>query len=329
MHGLYLLWWVQGKHLSPAAVGTIIAAGELAIVFLELPTGWLADRFGHRVSLIAGSLVQTVGMVWCWLGDGISGLLIATLLVAIGDAFRSGADEALLYRTCVALDREKDFQRIQGRVAAIELAALVALVLAGGLIVRVWGFAAGWIAETVLCAAGTAMALAMVEPPAGTGVSHNDADVATRASLFSRAALLLIFPAALLGGIAGAAAFYVQTGPDADAGVMTMMVAAITLAEAGGSAMAAYLPAAGVRAQIMLAVAGGAVFALAIAAPIGIVPVVCVLAFLYGVAEPLRAAAIQRTADDSQRARAASLANLCDMAITTIVLPLAGLARRE
>ena len=154
MHGLYLLWWVQGKHLSPAAVGTIIAAGELAIVFLELPTGWLADRFGHRVSLIVGSLVQTVGMVWCWLGEGIPGLLVATLLVAVGDAFRSGADDALLYRTCLALDREKDFQRIQGRVAAIELAALVALVLAGGFIVRAWGFAVGWIAETVLCAAG-------------------------------------------------------------------------------------------------------------------------------------------------------------------------------
>ena len=329
MHGLYLLWWVQGKYLSPATVGTVIAAGELAIVFLELPTGWFADRFGHRFSLIVGSLVQTVAMVVCWLADGAAGLLLATLLVAIGDAFRSGADEALLYRTCLALDRERDFQRIQGRVAAIELGALVVLVLAGGLIVRVWGFAAGWMAETLLCAAGAAIALAMVEPPAAADDPQAAVVTARGAALFSRSSFLLIFPAALLGGMAGAAAFYLQTGPDADAGAMTVIVAAITLAEAAGSALAAYLPEAGVRAQVGLAILGGTVLAVALTAPATIVAVVCVLAFLYGLADPLRAAAIQRTADDGQRARAASLANLCDMTVTTIVLPLAGLARRE
>jgi len=329
MHGLYLLWWVQGKHLSPATVGTVIAAGELAIVFLELPTGWFADRFGHRFSLIVGSLVQTVAMVVCWLAEGAAGLLLATLLVAVGDAFRSGADEALLYRTCLALDRERDFQRIQGRVAAIELGALVVLVLAGGLIVRAWGFAAGWMAETLLCAAGAAIALAMVEPPAAADDPQAAVATARRAALFSRSSFLLIFPAALLGGMAGAASFYLQTGPDADAGAMTVMVAAITLAEAAGSALAAYLPEAGVRAQLGLAILGGTVLAVAVTAPATIVAVVCVLAFLYGLADPLRAAAIQRTADDGQRSRAASLANLCDMTVTTIVLPLAGLARRE
>src|SRR5258705_11039470 len=116
MHGLYLLWWVQGKHLSPATVGTVIAAGELAIVFLELPTGWFADRFGHRFSLIVGSLVQTVAMVLCWLAEGAGGLLLGTLLVAVGDAFRAGAGEALLYRTCLPLDPQRGFQPSQRAV---------------------------------------------------------------------------------------------------------------------------------------------------------------------------------------------------------------------
>ena len=327
MHGLYLLWWVQGRHLSPATVGTVIAAGELAVVFLELPTGWFADRFGHRFSLIVGSLVQTVAMVLCWLAEGATGLLLATVLVAVGDAFRSGADEALLYRTCLALDREQDFQRIQGRVAAIELGALVALVIAGGVMVRTWGFAAGWIAETALCAAGAAIALAMAEPPTATATADEIVVAERRAALFSRSSCALIMPAALLGGMAGAAAFYLQTGPDAEAGAMTLMVAAITLAEAAGSALAAYLPEAGTRAQIALALLGGAVLAAALAVPSTIVGAVCLLAFLYGLADPLRAAAIQRTADDGQRARAASLANLCDMTVTTIVLPLAGFVR--
>ena len=84
---------------------------------LEVPTGWFADRFGYRRSLILGSLLQVAGMICCWLADGIPGLVAACLLVAVADAFRSGADQALLYRTCVAIGREPEFQRIEARVA--------------------------------------------------------------------------------------------------------------------------------------------------------------------------------------------------------------------
>src|SRR6185436_2875517 len=134
MHGLYLLWWVQEKQMSPAVVAATLAAGDLAIMLLEVPTGWLADRYGHRRSLILGSFVQVLGMLCCWLGQGIPGLIAASVLVALGDAFRSGADHALLYRTCVALCREEEFQRREARTRTGQLAALVALTLAGGVI---------------------------------------------------------------------------------------------------------------------------------------------------------------------------------------------------
>ena len=55
MHGVHLLWWVQERGVSPAAVAAILAAGDIALTALEIPTGWLADRDGHRACLIAGS----------------------------------------------------------------------------------------------------------------------------------------------------------------------------------------------------------------------------------------------------------------------------------
>ncbi len=177
MDGLYLLWWVQEKQMSPALVAATMAAGDLALMALEVPTGWFADRFGSRRSLILGSLLQVAGMLCCWLADGIPGLVGACLLVALADAFRSGADQALLYRTCVALDREPEFQRIEARSRAMQVVVLALLVVAGGAIVTRWGFAAGWIAETLLCACGGVMALAMIEPPAcGRGVGRRLVD---------------------------------------------------------------------------------------------------------------------------------------------------------
>jgi MFS family permease len=166
---VYLLWWVQHKHISPAIVAAILAAGDLAVTVLEAPTGWLADRYGHRRSLMLGSAVQVVAMLFCWLGEGVAGLLTASLLVALGDAFRSGADQALLYRSCVALERTRDFQRIEATTKSVELIALVALLLVGGGIAAAGSFEAAWIVECALSAAGLVIAWTLVEPPPAVG----------------------------------------------------------------------------------------------------------------------------------------------------------------
>jgi MFS family permease len=329
MHGLYLLWWVQEKGVSPVVVAAILAAGNLALVGLELPTGWFADRFGHRASLVIGSFIQVVGMLWCWLGQGIPGLVTASVLVALGDAFRSGADQALLYRTCLALEREDAFQRIQARTTAVELVALVGLVLSGGAIVTMWGFAAGWIAEAVLSAIGLALACAMTEPPAHVETTDGSCAFDTHASRVPGAIAIVILPAAFLGGAASVASFLAQTSGSGTPARMTILVAAITLAEAAGAALAARVRATRVHDQVTLAAFGSLLFGLALARP-SLLPLAALpLAFLLGLAYPLRAAAIQRLAVDGVRARAASLASACDMAVSTIALPLAGVWRRR
>lgn len=335
MHGLYLLWWVQEKHVPVAVVAALLAAGDLAITALEIPSGWLADRCGHRISLLAGSFAQVAGMLFCWRGEGVPGLLTAILLVALGDAFRSGADQALLYRSCVTLGREPDFQKIESRAHSLQLGALVALILAGGMIVERWGFAIGWLAETALCAVGLAIAFAMIEPPAsghetpgGAVQSMEDRSSNQRPAIKAGILVGLVAPAAVLGAAASAAAFLAQTTGDADPARMTVLVAIITLAEAAGSALAASL-APGARAQTICAALGAAAAFVSVVFPAAFLMTVVTLAFLMGVAQPLRAVSIQRLAADHVRARAASIASACDKACVTVALLAAGTLPRR
>jgi MFS family permease len=336
MHGLYLLWWVQERHVPAAAVAAILAAGDLALTALEVPTGWLADRYGHRACLIAGSLLQVVGMLFCWLGSGIAGLLAASVIVALGDAFRSGADQALLYRSCLAIDRETDFQHLEARTRAATLAALVVLLLAGGAIVRAWGFAAGWIAEITMSLVGLVVAWAMVEPPRAAGAStavapsgRGDDGVSPRRSITSLASLaVVIVPVSLLGGLAGAASFYAQTSGWGSLEGTTIFVAVITLAEAAGAIVAARL-AADMRTPVVLAAVGTSTLLLPLLHSAAFLPAIVCMSFLLGVAEPLRATAIQRVSADHVRAQAASIASACDKAIATVALLLAGVWPRS
>jgi hypothetical protein len=334
MHGLYLIWWVQEKHVAAASVALILAGGDLALTALEVPTGWLADRCGHRASLMLGSLLQVAGMLIGWLGSGVPGLLVASVIIAAGDAFRSGADQALLYRSSVLLDREGDFQRLEARTRGIQLAALVVLVLAGGAIVRLWGFAAGWIVETALSAIGLAVASVMVEPPPDHRPRPGRADGSQAASGPSIGSgwiwplLALIVPVSVLGSATGAAAFYVQTAGNADPTGMTAFVAIVTLAEAAGAALA-IRAACGGRLQAIIATAGLIALATTLVVPAFLVPVIVGLSLVVGFAEPVRAAALQRLASDDMRARAASIAGACDKACATAALVLAGRMRRR
>jgi MFS family permease len=324
MDGLYLLWWVQEKQMSPALVAAAMAAGDLLLMSLEVPTGWFADRFGNRRSLILGSLVQVAGMICCWLADGVPGLVLACMLVAVGDAFRSGADQALLYRTCTAIGREGSFQRIEARSRAVQVVALAGLIVGGGAIVSTWGFAAGWAAETMLCTIGGAIAYAMVEPPAAAVETEEDDSPKPRTRIPWRTAALVILPLALLDAVTAAGSFVLQTSGDSGPAQITVLVALITLADAAGSALATRLPTVGLRVQIGLAATGLIVAAVALTVPATFIPAIIALAFATGVSHPLRAVAIQRMASDDMRAQAASAASACDMALSTIFLLLAG-----
>jgi len=105
---------------------------------------------------------------------------------------------------------------------------------------------------------------------------------------------------------------------------MTLVVAAIALAEAIGSVVATRVRGAGLRTQVAIGFSGVLMIVTGLAVRPLLVASAFVLSFLDGLALPLRSAGIQRLANDAVRARAASLASACDMALKTLALPLAG-----
>ena len=327
MHGVYLVWLVHERGFSPALVAAVLAAGDLCVFALEVPTGWVADRLGHRVSLIIGSSVQVCAMLVFWLAATPPALLAASLLVAVGDAFRSGADEALLYRSCAALGREDEFQAIEARTRSVGLIALVVLLVGGGGLVAVAGYAAAWITEIALSATGLAMAWFMVEPPASlevAGHADDDGQPASRKGRRWSIFVSLIVPGAVLDGLASVAAFLAQTGADAEVARVTALVAAMTLSEAAGAWTAARVWRNDGRLHLLLLACGTAVLATALVSSAGVAAAAVALAFFPGLIHPLRAAALQRVAADGVRARIASFASACDMACTTLGLLAAG-----
>ena len=77
-------------------------------VLAEVPTGAVADRLGRKASLALGVGCTAVAVLIFGLATSYEVVLVSYVAWAIGIAFFSGADQALLFESLKALGREDE-----------------------------------------------------------------------------------------------------------------------------------------------------------------------------------------------------------------------------
>lgn len=112
-------------------------AWAAAIVFLEVPSGALADYVGRRKMVIYAAVLMLVEMaVFAFAPRGNPTLLfwlflLNRVLSGAAEASASGADEALAYDSLVAEGKEKDWPRVLDLVMRWQSVAFFVVMMAG------------------------------------------------------------------------------------------------------------------------------------------------------------------------------------------------------
>ena len=156
------------RHLEPAEVLLLEAVYYGGVVVFEVPSGYASDRWGRRPTLLVGTLAWALGSGVLALagtvGGGVALFAAGQLLLAIGLAFQSGTDSALLYDSLDALDRTDELAEREARAQA---AGFVALALAAGVggLVGMIDLRLGHALTAVAGLVGVVAVLRMVEPP--------------------------------------------------------------------------------------------------------------------------------------------------------------------
>jgi len=105
---------------------------SVAIVALEIPSGYIADVFGRKKTLLIGSLLGFLGYLVYSFSFGFIGFLLAEIILGFGQSLISGADSALLYDSLLYQKREKDYLKLEGRVTSLGNFAEALAGIAGG-----------------------------------------------------------------------------------------------------------------------------------------------------------------------------------------------------
>ncbi|MBI2205980.1 MAG: MFS transporter [Candidatus Rokubacteria bacterium] len=126
------LFWQDQIGMSLTDIMVLQAVFGVAVVVLEFPTGYFADRVGYRASMLVGAALWGAGWFVYALGETFGAIVVAEIVCGAGAAFISGADRALLWLSLEATDRVHDYTRWESRLRAAAQTTEAASAAVGG-----------------------------------------------------------------------------------------------------------------------------------------------------------------------------------------------------
>lgn len=163
----------------------LMAIYDVVVVALEVPSGYLSDVIGRRVTLVLASAAGALGCVFLFLGGPFVMFLVGQSLQGVSKSLQSGTDSALLYDTLAALGREDEVAAQETKAFRFRFAALGLSAVSGGLLAQV-SLPAVYLATAVSLALATLFTFVMREPPANPDAPPVQAPVAQMATVLGR-----------------------------------------------------------------------------------------------------------------------------------------------
>jgi MFS family permease len=109
--------------LSIAQVILIQIIFAIAMSFMEVPSGYFADKWGRKTSIIIGSVLSFLGFFGYIFADSFWEFLVVEIVLGIGMSFLSGADSALLYDSLKEAGREDEYKKYEGHRFSLQSAS--------------------------------------------------------------------------------------------------------------------------------------------------------------------------------------------------------------
>jgi len=158
-----LILFYATNGLNPTQIFTIQAAFHLAVLLLEVPSGYLADVVGRKKTLVFGAIFFPLGMAAYAVGSSFAAFICAEAVLAVSVSMRSGCDSAMLFDSLRLLKREGEYKRFEGRCALFARTGTAVSSVAGGLLATVF-LRLPFLVNVASALFMPALAISLVEP---------------------------------------------------------------------------------------------------------------------------------------------------------------------
>ena len=200
---------LESHGLSMTEIMQTQALFALTIAFFEVPSGYLADIWGRKNTLVCGAAMSALGFGLLVQANEFTDFLLYEFLLGIGTSLCSGTDLAILYDTQNHLNRIKQQQGINQAIAKLfsldGIAGATGAVVAGGL--TFWSLQYVVIVQSLVGLLPLLCAITLIEPPRKILLSSHRNNFSLIKANVMHEPLVLITAAAMI--IFGLTAIYI------------------------------------------------------------------------------------------------------------------------
>ena len=110
-----IIYAVTYANITVEQFGVIAAISAFFVMVLEIPSGYISDKIGHKKAITLGSFFMMIAPLGFVIAPNFYGVLFASLAYFGGEAFHSGTMQAFLHETLIELGRDGEFGKMTAR----------------------------------------------------------------------------------------------------------------------------------------------------------------------------------------------------------------------
>lgn len=197
-----LVPFFQENDLTQTQIYLVQSIYAIVIVILEIPSGYFADHFGRKYSMLWGVVFSTLGCAIYSVSYSFTTILPGAITLGVAYSFISGADSALAYDSLLAISKQHEYRKFEAYSYSLTgISEAIASIL-GGLLALI-SLRVPVYAQTVVYLVLIPLVILLKEPPRTTPKAKNPFREILRISKYAlvdhREIRWLIFYSATLG----------------------------------------------------------------------------------------------------------------------------------
>ncbi len=131
----FLILFFLEKGVDYIKIGLLYSVREITIMLFEIPSGLVADAVGRKKTLMAAFFVYILSFITFYFSNHFGLLLLAMLLFALADAFRSGIHKAMIFQYLDVRGRKRQKADYYGHTRSwSQTGSAIAALAAGGMV---------------------------------------------------------------------------------------------------------------------------------------------------------------------------------------------------
>lgn len=158
------VYYLSIPGVNEIGVSYILLAGNITGFLLEIPSGYLADRIGHKKALVLSRIFAVISSLFYLISWNIWSLVLGSIFLSASVAFTSGTGNAFMQETLRALGKEDSYARIMGKIKALGF-SIPLLISAFVPFLAGYSLRAPFIAGLIMDIVGLIVAFMLVSPP--------------------------------------------------------------------------------------------------------------------------------------------------------------------